>query len=86
MRQENIFEKFLNFGIGTIFYLKKNFKKIIDEIENESRNHSEELEKVKDEFIKILKAPKKLFENFIKSCGFVTKEDLEKIKEEIKNG
>lgn len=86
MKRENICERFLNFGVGAFYYLKKNFKRIIEEIENEGKEHSKDFEDVKKEISKLSKIPKKIIGNFIKSFGFVTKDEFEKFKEEIKNG
>jgi len=86
MKKENIFEKFINLGIGSFYYFKKNFKKFMDEIEKESMEHSDKIEKAKEEIAKFLKIPKKLLKEFLKSCDFVTKEDFEKFKENFKNG
>lgn len=80
------FEKFLNFGFGFFYYLKKNFKKFLEEIEKEGEKHSKEIENVKKEIFKFGKIPKKLIYQLIKSCGFITKEEFEKFKQEIKNG
>ncbi|MGC8977107.1 MAG: hypothetical protein ACP5OB_05725 [Candidatus Ratteibacteria bacterium] len=82
MEKKKLTEKFLNLSIGTFFY----FKKIVDEIEKEGKEHSNDLGKIKAEIEKLLKIPKKLFENFMKSCGFITRDEFEKLKEEIKNG
>jgi polyhydroxyalkanoate synthesis regulator phasin len=86
MKEEKIFEKFINLGIGSFYYFKKNLKKLIDEIEKEGMEHSDDIEKVKEEIVKFLKMPKKLLKEFLKSCDFVTKEDFEKFKENFKNG
>lgn len=86
MKIERDFEKFLNFGFGCFYYLKKNLKKLFEEIEKEGEEHSEEIEKIKKELIKFGKIPKKLIYHIIKSFGFITKEDLEKTIQEIKNG
>jgi prefoldin subunit 5 len=86
MKEEKIFEKFINLGIGSFYYLEKNFKKLIEEIEKEGMEHSDDIEKVKEEIVKFLKMPKKLLKEFLKSCDFVTKEDFEKFKENFKNG
>ncbi len=79
-------KKFLNFGIGSFYYFKDKLKVVIEEIEKRGEEHSHDMEKFNKEISKLLKVPKKLFENFIKSCGFITKEDFERFKEEIKNG
>lgn len=87
MKEKQYFEKFLNFCYGSLFYLSKNFKKIFEEIEKEGKVHSEDIEKIKKIMLKVLKLPRSLFIEFLKSCGFVTKEEIEKIfKGEEKNG
>ncbi len=79
-------EKFLNFGVGSFYYFKERMKNVMEEIERKGEEHSKDLENFKKEIVNFAKIPKKLFEDFIKSCGFITKEDFEKFKEEMKNG
>ncbi|MCM8818761.1 MAG: hypothetical protein NC915_04730 [Candidatus Omnitrophica bacterium] len=82
---KKINEKVLNFGIGSFYYIKDKFKNILEEIEKKGEQHSHDFEVLKKEVDKLFNIPKKLFKEFIKSCGFITKEDFEKYKEEIKN-
>ncbi|HOK56431.1 MAG TPA: hypothetical protein PKV21_03400 [bacterium] len=86
MKNEKIFEKFLIFGIGSIYFIGENLKRIMKEIEKEGNEHAESIEKIKKEILKFIKMPKNLIVEFLKSCDFITKEDLEKFKEDIKNG
>ncbi|MCX7917269.1 MAG: hypothetical protein N2589_03990 [bacterium] len=86
MEDKKFTNKFLNFGIGSFYFLKKNFRKIIQNIEEEGYQHTEDLERIKKEVIKIFKIPKVFVKEILKKCDFITKEDLEKFKEEIKNG
>lgn len=86
MKKERIYEKFLNFGIGSVYFILKILKKIIEEIEEEGEKHSELIENIKQKIVKFEKIPKNLIIEFLKSCNFVTKQDLEKFKVEIKNG
>lgn len=83
---KKINEKVLNFSIGSFYYMKDKLKDILMEIEKKGEEHSQDFEVLKKELVKLFHIPKKLFEDFIKSCGFITKEDFEKFKEEIKNG
>ncbi|MCS7179928.1 MAG: hypothetical protein NZ891_01045 [bacterium] len=86
MEDKKFMNKFLNFSIGSFYFLKKNFRKIIQDIEEEGYQHTEDLERIKKEVIKIFKIPKVFVKEILKKCDFITKEDLEKFKEEIKNG
>ncbi|MGB9677525.1 MAG: hypothetical protein ACPLZ9_02805, partial [Candidatus Ratteibacteria bacterium] len=61
-------------------------KGVEKEIEKEGNEHAESIEKIKREIVKFVKIPKNLIIEFLKSCDFITKEDFEKFKEEIKNG
>ncbi|MCM8771995.1 MAG: hypothetical protein NC922_02800 [Candidatus Omnitrophica bacterium] len=83
---KTISKKLLNLGIGSIYFFKEKLKKIIEEIEDKGKKHSEDLENLKKEIVKICKIPKGILRELIKSIGFVTKEELEKLKDEIKNG
>ena len=86
MRKDKIFDKFINLSIGSFYYFKKNLKKLIEEIEKEGMEHSDDIEGLKEEIIRFLRLPKKLLKEFFKKCDFVTKEDFEKLKEDLKNG
>ncbi|MCM8785948.1 MAG: hypothetical protein NC827_02845 [Candidatus Omnitrophica bacterium] len=86
MKEGKIYEKFLNLGVGSAYFLVKNLKKIMEEIEKEGKEHSELLENIKGKISKLIKMPKNLIIEFLKSCDFITKEDLEKFKQDIKNG
>jgi polyhydroxyalkanoate synthesis regulator phasin len=86
MKEEKIFEKFMTLGMGSFYYLKKNLKKLIEEIEKEGKEHLNDIEDIKREITSFLKLPKKLLKEFLKSCDVITKEDFERFKESIKNG
>jgi hypothetical protein len=86
MKNEKIYEKVLIFGIGSFYFIYKNLKKIIEEIKKEGTEHAELIEKMEKEILKLVKVPRTFIIEFLKSCNFITKEDLEKFKEEIKNG
>ncbi|MCM8811002.1 MAG: hypothetical protein NC917_05075 [Candidatus Omnitrophica bacterium] len=85
MKDEKIYDKFLNFGIGSTYFIIKKLKKIVEEIEKEGKEHSELIEDIKEKILKLIKMPKNLIIEFVKSCDFITKQDLEKFKQDIKN-
>lgn len=86
MKEEKIFEKIITFSIGSFYFLEKNFKKLLQEIEEEGQKHTNDFENIKKGILKLIKIPKNLLVDFLKSCDFITKEDIKKFIEEMKNG
>jgi polyhydroxyalkanoate synthesis regulator phasin len=86
-KEEMFIEKFLDYGIGGLTFLKEKISKLADEMEKKGKKEKAKAKEIpgeiKEKIEGLSETTKAILKKLLKNTGIATKDDLDKLKEEI---